>query len=133
MIIGQKICLKLSTYYKNPKLFASSILDLDLLKEFNVRDLDATVLKERAEAEATEIYSKDSTRKGRTLEEITLATMYGHAAEVWLLQNGFKDDTRKYKDLFEPDGTPIEVKVTQTDRYIPDVLNRCREAKATNI
>lgn len=125
-----KDLLKAITYYKNQKLFASSILDLDLLKEFNVHDLNATVLKARAESEALEIYSKESTRKGRTLEEITLVAMYGHAAEVWLLQNGFKDDTRKYKDLFEPDGTPIEVKVTQTDRYIPDVLNRCREAKA---
>lgn len=115
--------------YKNPKPVVISTLDLEPLKEFNVRDVDAKILKERAEAEAIEIHSKDSTRKDRTLEEITLATMYGHVAEVWLLQNGFKDDIRKYKDLFEPDGTAIEVKVTQTDRYIPDVLNRCREAK----
>ena len=124
-----KDLLKVIDDYKNPKSVIASTLDLESLKQFNVRDLDAKALKERAEAEALQIYSKDSTRQGRSLEEITLTTMYGHAAEVWLLQNGFKDDTRKYKDLIEPSGVSIEVKVTQIEQFVPGVLNRCKEAK----
>ena len=38
--------------YKNPKPVVISTLDLEPLKEFNVRDVDAKILKERAEAEA---------------------------------------------------------------------------------
>lgn len=111
--------------YKNPKEVSAP----NPLAEFDARDLDIQFLKDRAYVEAAEIFAKESTRRNRTLEEVRAACMYGHAAEVWLLQNGFKDDTRPFKDIFEPDGTSVEVKVTQTEKFIPHVLERCVQAK----
>lgn len=98
---------------------------------FDVKnDIDSTLLYDRAYKEAYEIYKKPSTRKGRSLEAIIVNCMYGQAAEVYLLQNGFIDDTRPYKDLFEPvklGSNSIEVKVTQFDHYVPYVLKRCTD------
>ena len=100
----------------------------DNIMEFNVKDLDQDIIKNRALKEAKSIFQKKSTRKNRTLEQIHATTMYGHAAEVYLLNNGFTDDDREYKDVISPEGEPVEVKVTEGEYYIPYVLKRCNEA-----
>lgn len=95
--------------------------------KFNRSQLDQDFLYKRAFAEATEIFKKESTRKGREIDEIVKTCMYGQAAEVYLLSLGYIDDTRPYKDLFEPDDTPIEIKVTKHTGNVPYVLERCAE------
>ena len=53
----------------------------------------------RAFKEAEQIYSKESTRRGRNIAEIAEACMFGHAPEIWMMTNGgYVDDTRKYKN-----------------------------------
>lgn len=96
--------------------------------QFNVTELDSGLLKERSFEEASIIHSKASTARGRSLEEIAATTMYGHAAECYLLELGFDDDPRPYKDVIDPAGNPVEVKVTEGDYYVPYVLKRCNEA-----
>jgi len=97
--------------------------------KFNaIIDIDREKLKLRALDEARLIYAKDSTRKNRSLEEILQTCMYGHAAEIYLMECGFTDDPRPYKDLLEKDGTPIEVKVTEGKYYVPFVLARAERA-----
>ena len=98
--------------------------------KFNAADLDPNVYLQRANKEAEEIYSKPSTRKNRTKAQILETVLYGHAAEVYLMQyHAFKDDERKYKDVFDKDGNSIEVKVTEGDYFVSYVLDRAIEAK----
>jgi len=55
--------------------------------------------------------------------------MYGQAAEVYLIQyHGFSDDDRIYKDVLDPNGKDVEVKVTECEEYVPFVLSRCNKA-----
>ena len=98
--------------------------------KFNAKnDLDPVRLYNRAEAEAKLIYSKPSTQRGRTLENIIETVMYGHAAELYLIDHeGFKDDTREYKDVVDLDGNDVEVKVTEGEHYVSYVLDRCNAA-----
>lgn len=98
--------------------------------KFNAKtDISAEALKDRAQAEAMEIYSKGSTRRGRSFNEIVEVCMYGHAAEVYLIEKeGYRDDPRPYKDVIDPNGEPVEVKVTEGDYYVPYVLDRCNKA-----
>lgn len=109
---------------------ATSILSKKLLMKFNARDLDAQALLARAREEATEIFSKESTRRDRTLNTITETCLYGHSAELYLIsQHGFKDDQRPYKDLYDTSGNSVEVKVTEGSYYVPYVLKRLNAAK----
>lgn len=89
-------------------------------------DIDLEFLKQRAKEEAALIFSKASTRQGRTFNEVLAATMYGHAAEVYLIQHqNFKDDPTPFKDLIDLNGNNVEVKVTQCKEYVLFVLKRC--------
>lgn len=85
--------------------------------------------KKRAMDEAKQIHSKPSTAQGRSLNEIYETCLYGHAAEQYLIETGFDDDERKFKDLIDPQGDPVEIKVTEHEGNIPFVLARCQSAK----
>jgi hypothetical protein len=98
--------------------------------KFNAADLDPELYLKRASKEAEEIFSKDSTRRNRTKVQILETVLYGHAAEVYLMQyHNFKDDERKYKDVFDTEGNSIEVKVTEGEYYVEHVLGRAIEDK----
>ena len=98
--------------------------------KFNAAELNKEFYLNRAEVEATEIYSKDTTRHGRTFQNILETTLYGHAAEVYLIQEcGYTDDDRKYKDVINTKGNSVEIKVTEGDYYVPFVLERAEKAK----
>lgn len=92
-------------------------------------DIDGKELRLRAESETGEIFSKESTRKGRSFSEILATNMYGQAAEMYLMKHhGFTDDTRKYKDVFNTNLESVEVKVTEFDHYVPFVIERANKA-----
>jgi hypothetical protein len=99
--------------------------------EFNAADLDASALLSRAKEESEQIFAGTFTRRGRTLQKIIETSMYGHAAELYLIEKcQFEDDPRKYKDLFDTEGNPVEVKVTEGDYYVHYVLDRATKAKS---
>jgi hypothetical protein len=95
--------------------------------KFNaITDLNSDELYSRARREAELIYKKSSTRRNRSLEEIIETTIYGHAAELYLIKHhGFVDDIRDYKDLFDLENNSIEIKVTSKKYFVPYVLSRC--------
>lgn len=97
--------------------------------KFNLKELDLQVIKSRAFDEAVKIYEKPSTRKGREFHEILATCMYGQAAEVYLMTQGFSDDTRPFRDVIHPDGTPVEVKVTRTEHNIKYILEDCKKKR----
>ena len=68
--------------------------------------------RQRAKNEAEKIFNKESTRRGRTFEEIYEVCEYSHAAEQYLIETGWTDDEREYKDLFDPYFDSVEIKVT---------------------
>ena len=97
---------------------------------FNIDDIKSkSEWRERAYAEAKLIYNKPSTRKNRTIEQINEVCLYGHAAEQYLLETGYDDDERPYKDLIDPELDPVEIKCTEHKGNVPYVLERCVEAK----
>ena len=99
------------------------------IETFNVKkDIDPILLKQRAQEEAIQIHSKESTRRGRTLPQIKEACMFGHASELWLMKNGFADDTRKYKDLLK-DNIPVEVKTVGYPKAVEYEIARCNDRK----
>ena len=97
--------------------------------KFNLKQLDIYQIRERAWDEAVKIYSKPSTRRNREFPEILATCMYGQAAEVYLMTQGFTDDTRPFRDVIHPDRVPIEVKVTRIESNIKYVLEDCKEKR----
>lgn len=97
--------------------------------KFNINDLNQKDLEKSARDEAELIYSKDSTRRNRTFKEVYETTLYGKAAEQYLIEkHKYKDDPRVYKDVIDTNNVATEVKVTQTEGYVPYVLKRANEA-----
>lgn len=97
--------------------------------KFNVKtDVDLDVLHIRARKEAVLIHENPRTAGDRGFKEILITCLYGQAAEVYMMTQGFTDDTRPYKDVISPDGIPTEVKVTEHIGNVPYVLKRCNAA-----
>lgn len=97
--------------------------------KFNIKDLNQKDLEKSARDEATLIYGKESTRRNRTFKEIYETTLYGKAAEQYLIEkHNYKDDPRIYKDVIDTNNIATEVKVTQTEAYVPYVLKRANVA-----
>jgi hypothetical protein len=94
---------------------------------FKASDLNLKFLKARAKAEAEEIYKgSEASRKGRSLMQIFESCLYGQAAEVYLIEKeGFTDNPEQYKDVFNPEGKEVEVKVTS----LPKVKAKLIECK----
>ena len=106
----------------------SDVFNMDMT--FDVADIqDKSEWKERAMTEAKAIHSKPSTARDRTLNEIYETCLYGHAPEQYLIETGWMDDERPYKDLIDPQGDSVEIKVTQKEEFVPYVLARCQTAK----
>lgn len=91
---------------------------------FKTSELDHGIWSARAIQEAKAIFSKPSTARGRTYEQILQACLRGQAAETWLLSKGYTNDDRPFHDVIDPKGEPIEVKVTEGDYYVRYVLDR---------
>ena len=98
--------------------------------KFNKNEVDEEYVRARATKEAIRIHSKESTRKGRELQTIINECIYGHRAEVHMMNHGYPDNDKPYKDLFEKDGkTELDVKVTKCEAYIPYLLETLRKYK----
>lgn len=92
---------------------------------FKKSDIDRQSLYSRASKEAKRIHEDPSpeVHQDRTFDEILKQCLRGHYAELWLMAQGYVDDDRKYKDLYEPDGiTSIDVKVTTCAANCRNVL-----------
>ena len=114
--------------HSNTSTKTSDVFNMDMT--FDVSDIqDKSEWKERAMTEAKAIHSKPSTARDRTLNEIYETCLYGHAPEQYLIETGWMDDERPYKDLIDPQGDEVEIKVTEKEEFVPYVLARCQTAK----
>lgn len=112
----------------NTSTKTSDIFNMDM--SFNIKDLQSTSeWRDRAMKEAKAIHSKSSTARGRSLQTIYETCLYGHAPEQYLIETGWEDDIRPYKDLIDPQGDLVEIKVTEHIGNVPYVLARCQSAK----
>ena len=80
--------------------------------QFTESDIkDKKFLEEQIESESQDLFSKETTRRGRSIEEIRNRVRQGKIAEVWLTETGkFKLSTDKYHDLVDLEGNFGEVK-----------------------
>ena len=99
--------------------------------DFNINDIDTIKLHDRATNEAKKIASNTSFKmSGRTYEDLIQQTRRCHAAELYLIDVlGWDDDEREYKDVVDPDGYPVEVKVTGKEENISIMLQRFTNIK----
>ena len=85
---------------------------------FNINDLDQEALETKAKEEADGVWcdGKGPQVKGRTYEKLLADCKRGNAAERYLIEKqGFTNDPRPFKDVFDPNDVSIEVKVTTSD------------------
>ena len=97
---------------------------------FNKYEIDQQSLYSRALKEAKRIHEDPNPKvhQYRTLDEILKQCLRGHYAELWLMSQGYVDDDRKYKDLYEPDGiTSIDVKVTTCAANCRGILRKMKD------
>ncbi len=98
--------------------------------KFNINELDPIRLADRIDHEANLIFGCEGSRRGRSLDEIGACCRVGLAAELYMIDFcGFKDDDSPYKDLIDPDGVSVEIKVTTKAEYVKYVLERLVKAK----
>jgi hypothetical protein len=98
---------------------------------FNLNEINPIELHDRATNEAKKIATNTSFKmSGRTYEDLIRQTRKGHAAELYLIDIlGWEDDERDYKDVIDPDGLPVEVKVTSKETNIPFMIERFTDIK----
>ena len=107
------------------------------ISKFNAKDINPVSLRNRAENEAKQIWNSSYGKniRGRTYKQLLADCMLGQAAEIHLLNCGYKDNPKKYMDVKEPDDTTVEVKVitNKSSRYVEvsvnNTLDRCAKKK----
>ena len=99
--------------------------------DFTLEDIDPIKLHVRAISEAKKISNNISFKSDmRSFKELLRDTRRGHAAELYLIDVlGYKDDEREYKDVIDPEGNPVEVKVTNSIANIPKMIERFTQIK----
>lgn len=101
-----------------------------LIRTFNAKNLDPKFLGDRIRKESQRIFETQKKDRYRTLEQIYKDNGKGQAAEAHLILNcGFLDDPRPYKDVISPSGITVEVKVTEHPGFVSKILNKCAEDK----
>ena len=87
-------------------------LDIDV-KDFTEDDIvDMDIVRKNSMAESKKIFSKESTRRGRTLDVIYKANLQSQIAERRLIEeHGFVNDPRDFMDVIYK-GNTIDVKTS---------------------
>jgi len=110
------------------------------IKTFNIFSIDPVKLKERASIECDAIWESESDNKqGRTKDELMIDCLKGHAAELHLLSCGYKDNPKKYMDIFDREDDTVDVKAIMNlshkyvDISIKRTLERARKKKLSSL
>lgn len=84
------------------------------IPNFSAKDVDMVPVVEAAKLESQAIFDNESTRKGRTLEEIYDVNLASQIAEKFMIQKmGFEDDDRPFMDIIF-NNTTIDIKTSPT-------------------
>lgn len=110
------------------------------IETFNASSIDPIKLKERASIECNAIWqSSFDNKQGRSKSNLMIDCLKGHAAELHLLSCGYKDNPKKYMDVFDLEGDTIDVKAMMNLNYayttasIKNTLERARKKKLSSL
>ena len=110
------------------------------IETFNISSIDPIKLKERASIECDAIWeSSFDNKQGRTKDDLMIDCLKGHAAELHLLSCGYKDNPKKYMDIFDREDDTIDVKAIMNlnhkyaDTSIKNTLERARKKKLSSL
>lgn len=110
------------------------------IKTFNASSIDPVALKKRAAEECDAIWkSSYDNKQGRTRDDLMIDCLKGHAAELHLLLCGYKDNPKKYMDVFDLEGDTVDVKVIMNvnsayaSTSIKNTLERARKKKLSSL
>jgi len=113
---------------------------MNSIETFNVSSINPVKLKERAAAECDAIWkSSYDNKQGRTRDDLMIDCLKGHAAELHLLSCGYKDNPKKYMDVFDLEGDTVDVKAMMNINYeytrvsIKNTLERARKKKLSSL
>ena len=85
--------------------------DFSMLRDFDLSEIPADELRERAIREADGIWGGNLVGN-RTYERVVADSAYGNAAELFCIHHcGMEDDKRQFRDVIQ-NNIPFEVKCT---------------------
>lgn len=106
---------------------------------FNISELDQEALDKKAKEEADGVWMDGNGPQvhGRTYKKLLEDCKRGDAAEHYLIEKqGFTNDDRPFKDVFDPSGASVEVKVTTStwtaDKFTIPACNKARKLTYRN-
>ena len=96
---------------------------------FTIADLDLDKLEKHTLEEY--VLFLDKSGDTRSEEQIYNDTFNGLAAEHYMMDTyGYTNDDRKYKDLFSPCGTSVEIKSSVSEEGLQNQINSLTERKS---
>lgn len=96
---------------------------------FSIADLDLDKLEKHTLQEYVLFLGKPGDK--RSDEQIRSDTFNGLAAEHYMMDNyGYTNDNRKYKDLFSPCGSSVEIKTATSEERILKVIRQLTKRKS---
>ena len=96
---------------------------------FSIADLDLDKLEKHTLEEYVLFLGKSGDT--RSEEQIYNDTFNGLAAEHYMMDTyGYTNDDRKYKDLFSPCGTSVEIKSSVSEEGLQNQINSLTERKS---
>ena len=95
---------------------------------FELSDIDLDVLEKHVSEEYVKFL--ENPNDSRSEKQIYFDTYNGLAAEHYMIEKyGYKNDTRKYKDLFSPCDTETEIKTAASEETLQKQLESLKERK----
>ena len=95
---------------------------------FSIADLDLDKLEKHTLEEY--VLFLDKSGDTRSDDQIYNDTFNGLAAEHYMMDTyGYTNDDRKYKDLFSPCGTSVEIKTAASEEGLQNQVNSLKERK----
>ena len=102
--------------------------DFSMLRDFDLSEIPADELRERAIKEADGIWGGNLVGN-RTYERVVADSAYGNAAELFCIHHGgMEDDKRQFRDVIQ-NNIPFEVKCTEHVGNIDRVLEKLATRK----
>jgi len=96
---------------------------------FTIADLDLDKLEKHTLQEY--VLFLDNPKDTRSEDQIRNDTFNGLAAEHYMMDTyGYTNDDRKYKDLFAPCGTSVEIKTSVSKEGLLNQINSLTERKS---
>lgn len=98
---------------------------------FELADIDLDALEKHVSLEYVKFLEYENTKeKPRSEKQIYFDTYNGLAAEHYMIEkHGYSNDDRKFKDLFSPCNTEVEIKTAASEATLQKQLDSLKQRK----